>query len=70
MQARLRAALTKALSSRDAVAAAEADIAGIVSAEIADRRSAANDYDRLGRTEQSALLRREADVLATMLDGG
>ena len=41
----------------------EADIAVIVRAEISDRRSAADQYDRLGRTERAERLRREADVL-------
>jgi uncharacterized protein len=101
IQIRLRAALTEALSSRDALAVAairsalsaianteavapvdtrsnrassahvagaaaglgaaeaprrqlsETDIAAIVTAEITDRRLAANDYDRLGRDDQS-----------------
>jgi hypothetical protein len=115
IQARLRAALTAALSSRDAVAvgalrsalsaitnaeaitpaqaartrpssehiagavaglgAAEAarreltetDVTAIITAEITDRLSAANDYDRLDRPEQSARLRREANVLSDLL---
>jgi uncharacterized protein YqeY len=45
----------------------ETDIAEIVSAEINDRRSAADDYDRLDRPDQAARLRREADVLADLL---
>jgi uncharacterized protein YqeY len=45
----------------------EADVAAIVSAEISDRRSAAHDYDRLDRRDQSERLRREADVLADLL---
>jgi uncharacterized protein YqeY len=116
IQTRLRTALTQALSSRDAVAAAairstlsaianaeavppaetrsmpasehvagtvaglgaaeaarrqltEADIADIVAAEISDRRSAAADYDRLGRADQSARLRHEAAILAELLTG-
>jgi len=115
LQARLRAALTEALSSRDLVAASalrsalsaignaeaiapaktgstppssehfagamaglgaaeaarreltEADVAAIVSAEISDRRSAADDYDRLDRPDLSARLRREAAILADLL---
>jgi uncharacterized protein len=46
----------------------EADIAAIVAAEIADRRSAADRCDGLGRAAQAARLRREADVLAALLD--
>ncbi len=117
LTARLRTALTEALSSRDLIAAAavrsalaaignaeavpppagsgserassehvagavaglgtaeaarrlltEADIAAIVAAEIADRRSAADEYDRLARSEQSARLRQEADILSRMVD--
>ena len=45
----------------------EADIAAIVSAEISDRRSAADDYDRLGRADQSERLRHEADILVDLL---
>ena len=41
----------------------EADIADIVLTEISDRRSAADQYDRLGRTERADRLRREAAVL-------
>lgn len=118
VQARLRAALTEALSSRDAAAVAairsalsaianaeaipppairprpgssehvagavaglgaaeaarrqlsEADISAILSAEISDRRTAADDYDRLGRGDQSARLRREASVLTGLLSAG
>jgi uncharacterized protein len=118
IQARLRAALTEALSSRDAVAVgairsalsaianaeaipppairprpgssehvagavaglgaaeaarrqlSEADISAILSAEISDRRTAADDYDRLGRGDQSARLRREASVLTGLLSAG
>jgi uncharacterized protein YqeY len=44
----------------------EADIAEIVLAEIADRRSAADQYDRLGRDDRAERLRREAEVLATV----
>jgi uncharacterized protein YqeY len=115
IQARLRTALTEALSSRDTVAAAairsalsaianaeaitpaetgskpassehiagavaglgateaarrhltEAEVAAIVLAEIGDRRSAAAEYDRLDRPNQSARLRREAGILADLL---
>ena len=45
----------------------EHDVAAIVAAEISDRRSAAGDYERLGRSDQSARLRREADILAELL---
>jgi uncharacterized protein YqeY len=47
----------------------EADIAAIVSAEVSDRLSAADAYDRLDRADQSMRLRREADVLAALLTG-
>jgi uncharacterized protein len=45
----------------------EHDVAAIVAAEISDRRSAAGDYERLGRSDQSARLRLEADILAELL---
>jgi uncharacterized protein YqeY len=48
----------------------DADVAAIVSTEIADRRAAADDYDRLGRPDQTARLRAEADVLAAVLKHG
>jgi hypothetical protein len=44
-----------------------ADVAQIVLAEIAERQSAAAEYDRLGRGSQAERLRREADVLAAVL---
>jgi hypothetical protein len=45
----------------------EQDVAAIVAAEISDRRSVAGDYERLGRSDQSARLCREADILAELL---
>ena len=42
----------------------EADLASIVAAEIAERRAAAAEYDRLGRPREAARLRAEADLLA------
>jgi uncharacterized protein len=45
----------------------DSDVAAIVAAEISDRRSAAAEYDRLGRADQSARLGAEADVLAALL---
>jgi uncharacterized protein len=45
----------------------DTDMAAIVATEIADRRSAADEYDRLGRADQAERLRREADVLADLL---
>jgi uncharacterized protein YqeY len=45
----------------------DADITAIVSAEITDRLSAADDYDRLDRADQSARLRLEATVLSDLL---
>jgi uncharacterized protein len=115
LQVRLQAALTQALSSRDAVAApalrsalsaianaeavppaaapsgqtssehvagavaglgtteaarrelTEADIAAIVTTEITDRHSAAAEYERLGRADQSERLRCKAEILANLL---
>jgi uncharacterized protein len=49
---------------------AEQDVAAIVAAEISDRRLAAGDYERLGRSDRSARLRREAHVLAELLTPG
>jgi uncharacterized protein len=46
---------------------AEADIAAIVTTEITDRRSAAAEYERLGRADQFERLRREAEILANLL---
>jgi uncharacterized protein YqeY len=48
----------------------EADIADIVAAEISDRRSAADGYDRHDRPDESARLRREAAILADLLTAG
>jgi uncharacterized protein len=114
LQARLRAALTEALRSRDPVAVAamrsalsaianaeavpsangssvvgsehvagavaglgaaeatrreltEPDVTAIVAAEISDRRTAAGEYERVGRADQSVRLRREADILTELL---
>ncbi|HXB49322.1 MAG TPA: hypothetical protein VNW50_16290 [Streptosporangiaceae bacterium] len=44
-----------------------ADVTQIVQDEIAERQSAAADYDRLGHGSQAERLRREADVLAAVL---
>jgi uncharacterized protein YqeY len=46
---------------------AESDIAAIVDAEVADRRTAADDYERAGQAAAAARLRAEADVLASHL---
>lgn len=48
----------------------DAQMAGIVRAEIADRRAAAADYERAGRHDRAARLRGEADVLAAHLPTG
>lgn len=48
----------------------EDDIAAIVSAELADRRRAAGDYERAGQVDAAARLRAEADVLAAHLRTG
>jgi uncharacterized protein len=45
----------------------EDDIAAIVSAELADRRTAAADYERAGQVDAAARLTAEADVLAAHL---
>jgi uncharacterized protein len=44
-----------------------AEVTQIVQAEIAERLSAAAEYDRLGHGSQAERLRREADVLAAVL---
>src|SRR4051812_20723111 len=43
----------------------ETEIARIVAAEIAERRAAATEYDRLGQTSAATTKRAEADALAT-----
>ena len=45
----------------------DADVAAIVSTEIADRRIAAADYERAGQVDAAAGLTAEADVLAAHL---
>ncbi|MEV0245980.1 hypothetical protein AB0H76_05240 [Nocardia sp. NPDC050712] len=45
----------------------EDDIAAIVRAEIAERRSAAAEYDNNGHTVRGTALRAEADALAALL---
>lgn len=45
----------------------EADIESIVRTEIADRRTTADEYDRLGRPDHAAALRAEAAALAAQL---
>ena len=47
----------------------DADITAIVAAEITERLTAANDYDRLDRPDRSARLRREATFLSDLLAG-
>jgi uncharacterized protein YqeY len=39
----------------------------IVQAEVAGRQAAAQDYDRAGRPERAARLKREADILTSAL---
>jgi uncharacterized protein len=48
----------------------EAEITGLVRAEIAERQAAARDYDQTGHREQAGRLRREADVLRPFTDAG
>ena len=43
------------------------EIAAIVRSEVADRRAAAEDYERAGRVDVAARLTAEADVLAAHL---
>jgi uncharacterized protein YqeY len=48
----------------------EAEVGDIVRAEVADRQAAARDYDQAGHHDQADRLRREADVLASVIDAG
>lgn len=45
----------------------EAELRGIVEAEVAERSAAAREYDRLGRPERAGRLRAEADLLRRYL---
>lgn len=47
----------------------EARMEAIVRAEVAERRAAADDYERAGQLERAERLRREADVLSAHLGG-
>jgi uncharacterized protein YqeY len=40
-----------------------ADIAGIIGAEVTERRSAARQYDSTGNAERASRLRREAEII-------
>jgi hypothetical protein len=40
-----------------------ADIAGIIGAEVTERRSAARQYDSTGNAERAGRLRREAEII-------
>ena len=46
----------------------DSEIERIVRAEIADRHSAADEYERLGRTDRADRLRAEAQALVSHLD--
>jgi uncharacterized protein len=59
------AGLGAAETGRRNLSAQEAS--AIVRAEVAERQAAARDYDRTGHTERAGLLRREADILASVL---
>ena len=48
----------------------EAQVEEIVRGEVAERQSAARDYDQAGHADQADRLRREADVLMSALDAG
>jgi len=45
----------------------EDEIAGILRAEIAERRAAADQYEQAGHADRAARLRREADALAAAM---
>ena len=46
----------------------EDDIVAIIEAEVSERRVAALQYESVGDTERSRRLRREADIIASMID--
>jgi uncharacterized protein YqeY len=46
----------------------DAEVERIVQAEIADRQTAADEYERLGRHERADLLRAQAQALVTHLN--
>lgn len=46
----------------------DADVAAIVRAQVDERRTAADEYDRIGQSDAAANLRAEAAVLAAHLD--
>jgi uncharacterized protein YqeY len=46
----------------------DAEVERIVRTEITDRRTAADEYERLGRPERADRLRAEAQALVTQLD--
>ena len=48
----------------------EASVADVVRTEVADRESAAVEYDRLGRSDEARRLRREAEIIAAQLYRG
>lgn len=48
----------------------ESEAADIVRAEIAERQAAAGDYERRERTDHASRLRREAQVLESVLGAG
>ena len=47
----------------------EAEVEQIVQAEVADRRAAADAYERAGQAERAGRLRAEAEVLSSHLGG-
>jgi uncharacterized protein len=63
---RLQVALRSALAERRRLDAGEAD--QIVRAEIAERRTAAQEYEARGHPDRAARLRREATILLSALE--
>jgi hypothetical protein len=59
------AGLGAAEAERRSLSAAEVE--EIVRAEVAERQAAAREYDRAGHAEQAGRLRREADVLMSVI---
>jgi uncharacterized protein len=47
----------------------DADVAGIVQAEVADRKAAAAQYEQAGHPDRAERLLREADVLLLAMSG-
>ena len=69
MRTTMRADLTAAVRDKAAITALRSAFAAIVANEVTERTTAADEYARLGRDDQSERLRAEADVLNRYLAG-